>query len=59
MPEFGRDLLSVVCLPFHHLVIECVGQELNLHSLGAGGLQPLGLASAQPTRLHVNAFLVT
>lgn len=29
---------------------QCVGQELNLHSLTAGGLQPLGLTDAQPTR---------
>src|ERR1043166_6639599 len=28
---------------------QCVGQESNLHS-DAGGLQPLGLADAQPTR---------
>jgi hypothetical protein len=28
---------------------QCVGQELNLHSLIAGGLQPLRLANAQPT----------
>jgi len=31
------------------MVIECAGQELNLHSPKAGGLQPLGLANAQPT----------
>ena len=29
--------------------VQCVGQELNLHS-NAGGLQPLGLANAQPTQ---------
>ena len=30
---------------------QCVGQELNLHSPKAGGLQPLGLAdAAMPTR---------
>ena len=30
--------------------VQCVGQELNLHSVSAGGLQPLRLANAQPTR---------
>lgn len=28
---------------------QCAGQELNLQSPKAGGLQPLGLANAQPT----------
>src|SRR5437870_138455 len=32
---------------------QCVGQELNLHSVHAGGLQPLRLANAQPTRFPV------
>src|SRR5262249_61259693 len=30
---------------------QCVGQELNLHSVNAGGLQPLRLANAQPTQV--------
>jgi hypothetical protein len=29
----------------------CAGQELNLQSSKAGGLQPLGLANAQPTQV--------
>jgi hypothetical protein len=32
---------------------QCVGQELNLHSVYAGGLQPLRLANAQPTQFSV------
>ena len=32
-------------------VRQCVGQESNLHSVSAGGLRPLRLAGAQPTRL--------
>ena len=30
---------------------QCVEQELNLHSVNAGGLQPLRLANAQPTHV--------
>lgn len=30
---------------------QCVGQELNLQCPKAGGLQPLGHANAQPTRI--------
>jgi hypothetical protein len=33
--------------------IQCAGQESNLQSSKAGGLQPLRLANAQPTRLVV------
>ncbi len=33
--------------------IQCAGQELNLHSPKAGGLQPLRLADAQPTHVVV------
>ena len=29
----------------------CAGTELNRHSQKAGGLQPLGLANAQPTHV--------
>ncbi len=32
--------------------VQCAGQELNLHSPKAGGLQPLRLADAQPTHVH-------
>ena len=32
---------------------ECVGTELNRHSPKAGGLQPLELANAQPTRMNL------
>ena len=32
--------------------IECVGTELNRQSPKAGGLRPLELANAQPTRLN-------
>ena len=32
---------------------ECVGTELNRQSPKAGGLQPLELANAQPTQLHL------
>ena len=30
---------------------QCAGQELNLQSSKAGGLQPLGLTNAQPTHI--------
>jgi hypothetical protein len=40
--------------PVHTISDECVGQELNLHSDYAGGLQPLGLANAQPTHLVIS-----
>jgi hypothetical protein len=32
---------------------KCVGTELNRQSPKAGGLRPLGLANAQPTRLKL------
>ena len=35
--------------PIDERAVQCVGQELNLHSVNAGGLQPLRLANAQPT----------
>ena len=31
--------------------VQCAGQELNLQSPKAGGLQPLRLADAQPTHV--------
>ena len=37
----------------HEGVGQCVGQELNLHSPQAGGLQPLGFANTQPTHYTV------
>jgi hypothetical protein len=55
----GHSILRAACLPFHHLAAhQCVGQELNLHS-NAGGLQPLGLASAQPTRRTIQSRIAT
>ena len=32
---------------------KCVGTELNRQSPKAGGLQPLELANAQPTRMNL------
>ena len=32
-------------------MFKCAGTELNRHSQKAGGLQPLGLANAQPTQI--------
>ena len=43
---FRCSLYSVICS-----LAQCVGQESNLHSVAAGGLQPLRLANAQPTRV--------
>ena len=47
IPLFKRQVLRRLS---YKAIVQCVGQELNLHS-NAGGLQPLGLANAQPTHL--------
>ena len=47
IPLFKRQVLRQLS----YKASQCVGQELNLHS-NAGGLQPLGLANAQPTRQY-------
>ena len=43
------DFKRVLLCQLSYKASQCVGQESNLHS-DAGGLQPLGLANAQPTR---------